>query len=103
MTAQIAFLPHSPNDNAVPTLAEIKAATLVMDGAFIDITAVFKQANEAAAEAGEAARRLYGNYETSLSFTIQYPVTRRENRQVATRWARLFRRPALIHNGRKPR
>lgn len=103
MTTELRFLPYRPQNQAAPTLAEIQSATLVLDGAFIDVTAVFRQANETVKEAGEAARRIVSNYETSLSFSVEYPITSREHRQVNTRLARAFRRPALIHNGRKPR
>lgn len=97
MSTEIRFLPYQSQNPAAPTMSEIQSATLILDGAFIDVTAAFKQAQE------EPTHRLYGNYETSFSLTVEYPVTRREHRQVITRLARACRRPATIHNGRKPR
>jgi hypothetical protein len=103
MSTELRFLPYQPQNPAAPTLAEIQSATLVLDGAFIDVNAVFKQASEAMEEAAESVHRILTNYETRFTITREYPAGRREHRQVATRWARLFRRPALIHNGRKSR
>jgi hypothetical protein len=103
MTSEIRFMTYQPKNPEAPTLAEIQSATLTLDGAFIDITAAFKRTNEAVEEAAGSARELYATYETSFSFTREYPATGREHRQVATRLARICRRPALIHNGGKPR
>jgi len=103
MSTELRFLPHKPKDPAAPTAAEIQSAFLVLDGALVDVTTALKVSADHAWEAGDAARRLVTNYETSFSITREYPVAGRDFRQMAKNLARAFRRPALIHNGRKPR
>lgn len=102
MSTELGFLPdqYQPRHPSVPTMAEIQSATLILDGAFIDVTLALQQAHEQMEELRGTVRR---NYETSFSITREYPVTGRDFRQMQTRLARALRRPALIHNGRKPR
>lgn len=103
MTSPAQLMIVKPQNPAAPTLAELSKAMLAFDGAFIDVTAALKQANEAAAKAAESATQLFANYQTSFSFTREYPLSGRDFRQIAKRLSRACRRPALIHNGRKPR
>lgn len=100
MSTELRFLPHQPQNPAAPTLAELQSATLIFEGAFLDVTLAFQQAHEQMEELRGTIQR---NYETSFSITREYPVTGRDFRQMQTRLARALRRPALIHNGRKPR
>ena len=57
----------------------------------------FARTADAMYEMGQAAIR------ASQTITLAFPMSKRERRQMRTRFARLNRRPALIHKGGKPR
>ena len=96
MSAQIFFLPYNPKRSGPPTAAELNAA-VSLDGAFADLTVEFTRAAD-----GMHMLRT-ATVVAANSFTIPFTMTRRDHRRMVTQWARIDRRPTLIHNGRKPR
>jgi len=92
MSAQIFFLPYNPKRSGPPTAAELNAAVPLTD-----VTVAFTRAVE-----GMHMLRT-ATVVAAKSFTIPFTMTRRDHRRMVTQWARIDRRPTLIHNGRKPR
>ena len=97
MSTSIAFLPYELKNPAAPTVAEINGTFISLDGHFTDIGITFDRVRDSMEQLATAA------YETSFSISRAFTMTRRGQRRMDTAWARMFRRPALIHNGRKPR
>lgn len=78
------------------TLPDDVAAWTDISDAVTDVDFSFEESANAIADYTRLA-----NYTFEASFSIT--MTRREHRRAITSFQRMLRRPALIHNGRKPR